>query len=115
MLSSPRCMSSREIAKMCRIKLAEKIVGLYPYDFSKVLFSLYIMESKRNPREPELKAYFDSLPTDYSMFPMFFSPEERKFLKGSRILDQIDLLDYKYFTLYSYLKANLPLFCPYGH
>ena len=72
---------------MLRIGLAGKLSGLYPSDSVNVLYSLYIMEARRNPIEPQFMAYFDSLPTDYSMYPMFFSEKERAILKGSRVLE----------------------------
>jgi len=48
--------------------------------------STYIMQEKRKPESP-WQIYIDILPKNFSNFPIFFTEEERVWLKGSPFLD----------------------------
>ena len=48
--------------------------------------STYIMQERRKP-DTIWEPYIDILPKNYSNFPIFFTDEEKQFLKGSAFLD----------------------------
>lgn len=50
--------------------------------------STFIMQEKRK-EVSEWHTYIDILPKNFSNFPIFFTDEEKKWLKGSPFLDQI--------------------------
>ena len=71
------------------------------------LLSSFILFEKNNPK---WKFYFDLLPKDFSNFPIFYTDDELKYLKGSPFLNQI--LDKKSDMKKDYLKLceYIPLF-----
>lgn len=51
--------------------------------------STYIMQERRK-NVSEFDLYMDILPKDLSNFPIFFTPEEKAWLKGSPFLAQVE-------------------------
>jgi len=51
--------------------------------------SCFIMQEKRKPDTP-WQWYIDILPKNLSNFPIFFTDEDKHWLKGSPFLDQIE-------------------------
>lgn len=52
--------------------------------------SSYLLQEKRKPiSEQRFKEYLDILPKSLNDFPIFFTEEERVWLKGSYLLHQI--------------------------
>ena len=47
--------------------------------------SSYVLQERRNP-ETKWEPYFDILPKNVTNFPIFFTPEEKKWLEGSPFL-----------------------------
>ena len=54
-----------------------------PY-YDKLILQLLILQEKRNP-ESKLRNFLDSIPKDWSSFPVLFSQEELKHLEGSAL------------------------------
>jgi histone-lysine N-methyltransferase SETD3 len=49
----------------------------------------YILQEKRKGEDSEYFPFIDILPKTFENFPIFFTPEEREWLKGSPFLDQV--------------------------
>lgn len=63
----------------------------------------YIMQERRKP-DSQWNIYIDILPKSYTNFPIFFTDEEKQWLKGSPFLDQVEekIID---------IKADYDLIC----
>lgn len=49
----------------------------------------YILQEKKKGEDSEYFPFIDILPKTFENFPIFFTPEEREWLKGSPFLDQV--------------------------
>lgn len=50
----------------------------------------YILQEKKKGEESEFFPFIDILPKSFENFPIFFTPEEKEWLKGSPFLDQVE-------------------------
>lgn len=72
----------------------------------------FIMQERRKP-DTEWKYYIDILPKSYTNFPIFFTPEEKKYLEGSPFLDQVEekIIDIK--SDYDLICREVPEFAQF--
>lgn len=52
-------------------------------------FAAFLLYENQN-RKSEYRKYLNDLPKDFSHFPLFFSEDEKKFLRGSPILEKME-------------------------
>ena len=52
--------------------------------------STFILQEKRKEEDSEFFPFIDILPKSFENFPIFFTPEEKEWLKGSPFLDQVE-------------------------
>jgi histone-lysine N-methyltransferase SETD3 len=50
----------------------------------------YILQEKKKGEDSEFFPFIDILPKSFENFPIFFTPEEKEWLKGSPFLDQVE-------------------------
>ena len=57
----------------------------------KFLFAVYILEERRKAsKDQEFGPYLDTLPSDFSQYPLYFNDDDLKLLKGSPIIDNLN-------------------------
>jgi len=50
----------------------------------------YVLQEKKKSEDSEFFPFIDILPKTFENFPIFFTPEEKEWLKGSPFLDQVE-------------------------
>lgn len=71
---------------------------------------IYMLDELQNPHS-EYKKWLDIIPKRATSHPMFFTEEERKWLKGSSTLEILNIDKGQVQLFYNKIQAHIPLFC----
>ncbi|MDR3737336.1 MAG: SET domain-containing protein [Acidobacteriaceae bacterium] len=78
-----------EMAKASPIGMKMEKAGLDLLSPKHSFLSTYILQERRKP-DTKWAVYLDMLPKNTTNFPIFFTPEEKKWLEGSPFLGMLD-------------------------
>ena len=69
--------------------------------------TVFLMEERRKPDSPWID-YIESMPNDWSSFPLFYSNEDYEMLRGSHVFFNMQADEEALYQAYNLLASSIP-------